>query len=398
MGNLAIKHQKSNNFLPSKVYSPTDKANYVLRNGEKLSDLFGISAFLKKDAKAIAIADCLSQTYKPQNIYVSKNLINYQTGEIFDGYGVLQSGIASRLSPAYQQSASRRARKRAENQILRVKRQSGQDWRFLTLTMPHLKADVATVLAIESKAIELFKKRKLWTQNVDGAFFGEEMTIGDSSTKVFTHYHLHTHCLMLGKYMEQWKIADAWTNCVEKACEQFGVEFLMTNLKTNRLIVDIRDVKKYAKKRSITMADSLAELCKYTTKGSEFEKVPVSELVEIELALRGRQMVKTYGDFNKRKGTNFNKDTYVHTHHTIDGEVIKPRFKRNERKVKSLVNLGEKMIIEGKREEWLKILNLTMETRRKFRRDYLAFKYPHATFSTLDGATWVGVSRPPTEH
>jgi hypothetical protein len=175
----------------------------------------------------------------------------------------------------------------------------------------------------------------------------------------------------------------------------------MPNLKTNRLIVDIRSVKKYAKKRSVTMQDSLFEICKYTTKGSDFEKVPVEQLVEIESALRGRQMVKAYGVFNNHKGkakgtgTNLGRDTSLDTLHTTDG---RPKFRRNERLVKSLVKLGQELIEGGKRNEWLRILRLTMQSRREFRQKQLAMKYPYAAFRTLDGRRWSGVSVSPTNH
>jgi hypothetical protein len=382
----------------STIYSPADKAEYLLRSGAKMSKLFSASAFLNKDARAIAAADCLLETYKPENIYVAKDLVNYQTGEVFDGYGVLQAGVASRLSPAYQRFASSRARKRTEVRIASHKQLVGQDWRFATFTMPFLKADVDKVFAIISRAAELLKKRKIFHSNVDGAFCGEELTIGDASTAYFTHFHSHIHILMLGKYIDQGELADEWTDCVERACREVGVEFSMPNLKTNRLIVDIRSVKKYAKRRSVTMQDALLEVCKYTTKGSDFEKVPVEQLVEIEAALRGRQMVKSYGIFNNHKGktraigTTLGRDTSLDTLHTTDGETVKPKFKRNERKLKSLVELGEGMISSGKRDVWLKILYLTMESRRDFRRRQLAMKYSRATFKTLDGKSWNGVS------
>lgn len=375
------------------VYTPTDKAEHLLRTGQRISNLFSASAFLKKDAKSTAIADCLLETYKPENVYVSRGVINYQTGEVFDGYGVLQAGVASRLSPAYQRFASSRARKRAEVKISNYKQLVWQEWRFATFTIPFLKADIGTVLGIVSRAMELLKKRKIFRSNVDGAFCGEELTIGDGSSARFTHFHSHIHVLMLGKYIDQGKLADEWTDCVEKACREFRVDFSIPNLKTNRLIVDIRNVKKYAKKRSITMADSLLEVCKYVVKGSDFNKVPVEQLVEIETALRGRQMVKPYGIFNNHRGrtesVNLGKDTSLDTLHTTDG---KPRFKRNERVVKSLVKLGQELIETGRRGEWLKILRLTMESRREFRRRSLAMKYPHAVFETLDGRRWIGVS------
>ncbi len=385
----------------STIYSPADKAEYLLRSGAKMSKLFSVSALLNNDARAIAVADCLLETYKPENVYIAKDFVNYQTGEVYDGYGFLQNGVASRLSPAYQRFASSRARNRTAAKISKHKRLVGQDWRFATFTMPFLKANVEKVFAIISRAMELLKKRKIFCSNVDGAFSGEELNIGDGSTPYFIHFHSHIHILMLGRYIEQAKLADEWTDCVEKACREVAVEFLMPNLKTNRLIVDIRSVKKYAKKHSITMEDSLLELCKYTTKGSDFEKVPVEQLVEIEVALRGRQMVKAYGIFNNHKGkpksgiVGSGKDTSLDTQHTTDG---KPRFKRNERSVRSLVELGQELIESGKRNDWLKILRLAMESRREFRQKQLAMKYPRATFKTLDGKKWNGVSISPTNH
>jgi hypothetical protein len=379
----------------STIYSLADKADYLLRSGAKMSKLFSASAFLNEDARAIAVADCLTETYKPENVYTSRDLVNYQTGELFDGYGVLHIGIASRLSPAYQRFSSSRSRTFVGVKIANHKLLVWQDWRFLTLTMPFLKASIEIVLLIISRAMELLKKRKIFRSNVDGAFCGEELTIGDGSTAYFTHFHSHIHILMLGKYIDQGALADQWTDCVEKACREVGVEFPMSNLKTNRLIVDIRSVKKYAKRRSVTMQDALLEVCKYTTKGSDFEKVPVEQLVEIEAALRGRQMVKSYGIFNNHKGktkgigTNLAGDTSLDTQHTTDG---KPRFKRNERAVKSLVKLGQELIESGRRNEWLILLRLTMQSRREFRRQSLAMKYPRAFFETLSGRKWTGVS------
>jgi hypothetical protein len=209
---------------------------------------------------------------------------------------------------------------------------------------------------------------------------------------------------MLGKYIEQDKLADVWTDCVEKACREFGVEFSVPNLKTNRLIVDIRSVKKYAKKRSITMEGSLLEICKYTTKGSDFEKVPIERLVEIEAALHNRHMVKSYGIFNNHKGKSkgigisLGGDTSLDTQHRTDGEANKPKFKRIERKIKSLVELGEEMVSSGDRNTWLKILRLTMQSRREFRQKQLAMKYPRASFETLSGRKWSGVSNSSLDH
>ncbi len=361
-----------------------------------MAHLFEKSAHLVGNVRAMAISDILRETYQLKNIYTAADLVNYQTGELFDGYGALNHGVATRMSPAYLTASMRRTRKRITAKIKSVKPLVGQNWRFLTLTLPYLKADVATVFAIQSQAIEWFKKRKVWTQNVGGAFFGEELVVGGESTFTFTHFHGHIHTLMLGKYIEQCQIADAWTDCVEKACAKFGVEFLMRNLVSNRLMTHIRDVRTYANSKAMVMDEAVQELCKYTTKGSDFEKVPVKEIVEIEAVLHGRKMVRDYGIFNNQKGKREKEKTgertSLDTQCTTDGAaMLKPKPKPI-----SLLQRGIRLIEEGKRAHWLQILHLEMETRRDFRRQQLAFKYPNAAFQTLDGERWFGVStRPP---
>ncbi len=378
-------------------YSASDKAVYLMQDGRKLANLFGQSALLKQDAKFIARADLLRETYRAKNIYHATDLINYQTGELFDGYGVLINAVNSRLSKAYLTASARRARKRIKATLTETKLFVGERYRFLTLTMPFLKANAATVLKVKDRALTLLKKRKLWTSNIRAGFISEEMTIGDSSTFYFTHFHAHAHALVIGKYINQWQIADAWTNCIERACAEFGVEFLMRNLVSNRVAVDIKDVATYAKKKGKSLDDAVEELCKYVVKGSDYEKVPVAELVDIDEALFNRQMIKSYGDFNNQKGRGNeetkSKDTSLDTKYITDGAA---HFKLKRARRPSMVETGVRLILEGKRDEWLQIIGVTMEHRREFRVEQLAWKYPHACFRTLDGGRWFGVAeRPP---
>ncbi len=381
-------------------HSASDKAVYLMQDGRKLANLFGQSALLKQDAKFIARADLLRETYRPGNIFHATDLINYQTGELFDGYGVLINGVNSRLSKAYLTASARRARKRIKATLTETKLFVGERYRFLTLTMPFLKADAATVLKIKDRALTLLKKRKLWTSNIRAGFISEEMTIGDSSTFYFTHFHAHAHALVIGKYIDQWQIADVWTNCIERACAEFGVEFLMRNMVSNRLNVDIKDVATYAKKKGKSLDNAVEELCKYVVKGSDYEKVPVAEIVEIDEALFNRQMIKSYGDFNNQKGKGNeetkSKGTSLDTKYITDGAAsLKPKRARRP----SMVETGERLILEGRRDEWLQVIGLTMEHRREFRVSQLAWKFPFATFRTLDGKRWFGVSeRPPKSN
>jgi hypothetical protein len=371
-----------------------------MQNGRTLANRFQESAALNLDARAIAKSDLLVETYRARNIFHATDMHNGTTGEMFDGYGVLCQFISSRMSPAYLSVQGRRARKRIRETLSRTKLLVGERYRFLTLTMPYLKTDVDIVLKIKDRATTLFKKRQVWTANVRAAFLAEEMTVGESSTMRYTHYNAHSHALLVSKYIQQWEIADIWTDCVEKACSEYGVEFLMRNLVGNRLTVDIKDVATYGKKNGKTLDESIDELCKYVVKGSDFDKVPTEKLVEIENALFSRQMIKSYGDFNNQKGKenseNVSKDTSLDTKYITDGDA---QFKPKQPRKPSLVEVGERMILEGKRDDWLEMLGLVAEQRREFRVDYLAHKMPFATFHTLDGKRWFGVSeRPPKSN
>jgi hypothetical protein len=383
-----------------KIYTASDKAVFLMQDGRKLANLFGESALLKQDARAIAKADLLRETYRPKNIFHATDLLNRETGELFEGYGVLINSINSRISKAYLTAQARRAKKRIRAKLAETKLFVGERYRFLTLTMPYLETDLRTVLKIKDRALQLFKKRKLWTSSIRAAFIAEEMTIGDASTMFQTHYHAHAHALLVSKYLNYDLFANVWTDCVEKACAESGVEFLMRNLAHNRLSVDIKDVETYGKKKGNTLDESIDELCKYVVKGSDYEKVPVAEIVEIESALFKRQMIKSYGDFNNQKGKGnketASKDTSLDTKYITDGDAHhKPKPPRRP----SLIDTGERMNREGKRAEWLEMVCLEMENRRQFRIDQLAWKFPFATFHTLDGKRWFGVStRPPKSN
>lgn len=389
----------SQNALQEKQYTASDKAVYLMQNGRNLAKLFHKSSAEQQDFLAMAKADILAETYRAENIYHSEDQINYETGELFDGYGLLATGLCTRVSPAYLSTSARRARKRINAKIAETKRLVGQDWRFMTLTLPYLRTDVATVMKILDRAVETFKKRALWRKNVGGAFLAEEMTIGAETRKANTHFHIHVHILMLGKYVEQWRWADLWTDCVEKACAFYGVEFTISNLGSNRLITDVRDVRKYAKSKQMAMEDAVAELCKYTTKGSEYAKVPTGEIVEIEKALHRRQMVKTYGSFNNQKGKGKAEDSAKDT--SLDTKCITDAFEnfkllnkvilKTERH--TLAQLGEKLIAQGRRSEFRDLLAVEFRNRRDYRTDQLARRYPHATFRTLSGGRWLGVSK-----
>lgn len=385
---------------PKKLsYTPSEKATRRMTTGSRLARIYGESADIHADCKAQAKADMLRLSYQPDNIYTATDLLNRQTGELFDGYGTLVELVASRVSPSYLATSARRERKEIVTKVNAVKLRTDQRWRFLTLTMPYLRADVATVLEIQTTALTNFKKNiAVWKRHVQGAFFAEEMVIGDATTMIHTHYHVHVHILMLGQEIKHWRIADLWTRCVENACRARGVECLMTNLVSNRFIVHVRDVATYAKENGMTMEKAIDELCKYTTKGSEFEKVPRREIIEIEEALANRKMIKSFGIFNEHKGKK--KDTETTAAPSLDTKCTTDaiaRFKFKKVRQPTMAERGAAMIRDGRRDEWVRLAKLEWERRRDFRRGQLAFSQPFATFTTLKNEKWFGVSARPQQ-
>jgi hypothetical protein len=111
-------------------------------------------------------------------------------------------------------------------------------------------------------------------------------------------------------------------------------------------------------------------------------------------------MIKSYGDFNSQNGREKSEtvaeDTSLDTKYITDGD---PQLKPKQPRKPPLVEVGVKMILDGRRDDWLEMLGVVAEHRREFRVDYLAHKMPFATFRTLDGKRWFGVSeRPPKSN
>ena len=392
---LALAHPR----YVRREYSASDKAVHHSAQGMKLASLYAEAAELVGDPEQIAKADILLESHRSANVYYSEDQINRKTGELFDGFGLIADGLCSRLSKDYLLKSARRSRRKINATIEAQRPLVGQYWRFMTLTLPYLRTDVATVFEIKTYAETLFKKHPIWRANVEGAFISEELKIGNETRPVNTHWHAHTHILMLGKEVKHYEWADIWTDSVEKACKKFGVEFLMTNLKSNRVMLDIQDVRKYVKKQSMTFNDAVNELVKYCTKGSEFEKVPRREIIEIAKALHGRQMIKSYGSFNNQQGSK--KQNTASSSPSLDVKSItdEKHTLTVAEKRESLVDQGARLIAAGRRDEWLLLLAIEFEKRRDFKRDYLARKNPNATFWALEGKRFYGVSkRPPPKR
>ncbi len=359
-----------------------------------------ISAQMNQDAETMARADCIAETASSDNLYHSVDQVNYETGECYEGYGTLTLTGASRLCPSYLAKCSRQQRREKREDLARVKPKQFDLLRFITLTMPNLQTDFKTTFEILFRAFSLLKKREIFTKNVTGAIYGHETTVGAEN-----HHHSHIHILAWSHWINQSELAEIWTQCVEKACAEIGVKCAV-NTWHGRMIVGIQLARKKASGRgTIAVDDAIQEVCKYLTKNSDFEKLPLDELSKIEKVLKGRQLVGSYGECNARRGTGKVSEsaeietesavfTYLDTPQINDGEKVKV-------KRETVVEVGTRMILAGKRAEFRRWLKRKMNERRAFRKRQLALLYPTATFYTLSGAAWSAddyLSKIPSEN
>jgi hypothetical protein len=373
-------------------------------------------------AETIAIADCLRETASPENIYHSIDQLNRKTGETFNGYDSLVAGVGTRLCPNYQAKQSRRTAKRIEkdfeengisdekgnllvdgnNNLLRFGR--GYRMRFITLTMPELDCSATLKLLILERALVLFKKRELWKEKVKCGYVNKELTDGKAA-----HYrhNFHSHALVASKWIDQKSGANNWTGCVKLACVEYNVEFPEndSNGKPIKLLnVWITDVATYATKNDKSLKDAIFEISKYMAKGSDLVKVPIAELMELNKTLSGRRMFEPYGMFNKHKGRERFEMTDEHGQPllfwrddleseamdadgtpSLDKETQLTASTTSGTPKETLIRIGTRMILDGKRKEWLAILAKKMKERRAFRRYQLMMLNPDAIFFTLDG-------------
>jgi hypothetical protein len=388
-------------------FTPAQTASYRRRITLDIASRLESSAlpeseFSELSAETLAVADCLRETALPENIYFSVDQTNFRTGECFNGYGSLAVSVGTRLCPNYQAKQSSRTNKRIRAFFERVgitdshgnllvnnngnlsNFERGVRLRFLTLSMPYLDCSATTKLLILAYALVLFKKRSLWVENVKGAYISKEFTNGKA---VDFHWNFHSHALIVSKWLDQARIAFDWTDCVIAACSEYDTKFPELDSKgkpINFLNVWIKDVSTYAKENQMSLDGAVFEISKYMAKGSDILNVPSNELPELNRLLSGRRMIESYGIFNSHKGKSIIETEDVESKPSLDkGTQMTAKEKKD-----TLVRIGTKMILDGKRDEWLIFLHRKMDKRRAFRRQQLSDINPMAKFFTLDGGSF----------
>jgi hypothetical protein len=386
-------------------------ADYRSERGSVVAALVAAAATAANDAVSLVYADRMKSCADRHNFYYGKDFLDFATGELFEGFGNL-FGCGLKLCQSCTARAAARNRKIARQAVQNTKLLKREhfchergEWiveeerhRFVTLTIPEIHASLLVTFAILRRSFDLFRKLKFTKDYFGGLIKSGEFTVRKNDT-----YHAHIHLLAISFFVPEDHIKWHWTNCVEKAFNEFGIEFTAKQANVNIKLVD-------------SLESAIKEICKYMTKTESWEKIPSDQLLEITRIKRWDRLFEVTGRFRqtlkllKAEKERFSSDLghevsltegekhgehYFNTEGITDGEAseilgcsgeipAKPDeiFKKPRRE-----NWREIVERDG-REKYLEIFYRQVEYAQKIRKLRLILKFPTANFSDLDGRPW----------
>ncbi len=440
----------------------------------------------------------MEQCASLENIWVAQNLDseNPESGlvEMFDGAGSL-APCGSRLCPSCCADLRRRSRARARAGLDAAGRYGNESLKFVTLTSPTARgASVLESIAYINGAFARLRKKAFWQSRVRGAIKGVEVTVGSVG------YHAHIHLIVVGGFLERGAAqeketvakrakaaADAaakaaakgrplsavpskseslplgnlqscWAECllaeanargwfvarsekeIEAVANVGGVWLDWRAAAESGVLVDVRKIRGKGdnyESEAVSKQAALNEVLKYTTKGSDWLKLPDSELVEVASVRRWARMFEVLGDCKDSTSgptVNFENAALLDTPY-LSGTEVPPEtgsvrvtesgesetyiegagwvaaasaylvaFLYGEEEFlpapaspvaaapapvalprsESLLRLAETMPFD----EWCVLVKARLSERRFIRRRLLSQKFEHATFWNLNGHRW----------
>jgi plasmid rolling circle replication initiator protein Rep len=401
-------------------------ADYRIERGEE------VAALLEKCCGAdnevvIGYAERLRACAARSNYYLGEDFVDKE-GNKFSGFGTL-FGCGLKLCPNCMARAAARNRRIArlvtdEDNTKLLKREhychvtggyivEQERYRFVTLTIPQVFASFKTTMKIQKRAWDLFRKKKIVKDYFAAIIKTVEFTVRENGT-----YHDHMHLLAITFFLPEKLLKQAWTDCVRKAFQEFGIPFGVGKLNVHMRLV-VPTVTKGQEKNQISYERAIAETCKYLTKSTTWAEIPAEQLIEIAEIERWDRMFEVSGRFRQAlarlkaedaaaadPSSNSNKEIpltdsvareldYVHTDVITDGELSETSKIEEELPAKPDENIQK-----SKRESWRDVIrqeglaayiekfNHQLEYARKIRKLRLMNKYPDATFTNLDGVPW----------
>jgi hypothetical protein len=395
---FTISQQKtpSDTFYPStllnrEIFCPEQKIR--ARFKQELSN--GIVERLRQSENktALACAERIERCASPQNVFVADDLHNAD-GEAYSANGNLWA-CSSLLCQNCIGKLARNNRKTIRHVVKNEKLFVGENWYFITPTMPNLLLkghSLDFITLVFQKAFEVFthrnndiKKKTQYQKLIRGMFKNAEFTY--TKNEVF---NFHAHLLAIAKSKIQRDnfslIRSLWTNALEKAFEFYGLPFEL-NTSDNLAVVNVQKVNFSNREKTI------AELCKYVTKSDSWANIPLEEIEKIIERPRRVRMFEALGvcresakkmrdDLTKARAeirSNITDGTYLDTKEVTPRNTLKRRASWRER------------IKHQTLDEYKKELDAEVLDAQEWRRQQLLRMFPCAKFETLDGKRWCAI-------
>lgn len=334
------------------------------------------------------------------NHWVGEDLHNEETGDLYDANGNFW-GCGSRLCPSCVAKLSRRSRKQLRLALEDQKLFVGENYQFVTLTMPNPDQSLLWTRGILDRAWQLFRKRDYFKERIRGGSKSEEFTVTENG------YHYHFHLLCVSRFLNYDRLRREWTDCLRTAFKENG---LSCELQTSDGLAMVR-VERVSGRRNIENA--VLEVCKYITKNDSWEKIPPSDLIEIASIKRFPRMFELFGCFRESRKESKNQsekpasdnELQIENNEFLDEYTILDTKQISDGLESSLGEFSgnsppDEITKRRRKENWRVFIEkfgiddyidrLTSELHRAWecRRFALKLKYPFAEFHTLDGVAF----------
>jgi Replication protein len=380
------------------------------------------------EAEALGAAGLMRQCGHIENVWHGEQLSN-EAGEQYEGFGVLY-GCNVRLCP-YCMSARRRvSRARARSGMARVGLSHGEKWFLVTLTMPTLPAQQASLfetMRVVYEAWASFTKHGAWQSLARASIKGVEFTLGQRHkeegrewTPERDGYHVHIHLLAVARWIDVATLRREWSRRILQAWEARGIRRGI-NTKDGLAVCHARIVTNRKVKKTgsvISYEGALSEVSKYITKAESFLKIPEAQLMDVASVRRWPRMFELLGACRSprnKKGQDTGQGTsdegradYLDTKSLSSENLSSALSGRNEQLKEALRaarprsvplrDRGLMLLMSGEWEKWDEELAEHVSDVRSYRRLMLSRRFPCATFQTLAGDLWYGLEASPAYH
>jgi hypothetical protein len=393
---------------PKQIIEVCPKEKQKLKYKQNLAgDVVAALCCSSENPLMLAQAERIKRCCSNDNLFVGEDF-HTSDGELFNGKGSLWA-CNSRLCPNCTGKLSKRSRRIIryvfENQKLNV----GENWYFVTFTMPNLNlkdVELPLIAEIMQAAWKRFSaletragKAATWFQKtIRGGFKNCEFTYTDNHI-----YNYHIHALIVAKSKIQRdnfiEIRQRWTKSLAFAFNKFGVP-LEVKTADGLAVVNVTKVSRANRETTIN------ELAKYVTKSNSWSEIPLEQLETIVAVPRFWRMFESFGvcrqtarkmnertlkpsanaEFENVNGSvNLNKDAYLDTKNLINRQLHTHKHELSKERKRARRASWRARVKEIPLWQYRLELAGEVEEVQRFRKFQLQRRFEFATFQTLDG-------------